>query len=283
MGQQPLTVAIQGELGSNSELAALEYFDGHPIDILPCYSFADLFAAVEQGLAAAAMAPVENSLAGSIHDVWDLLLTHRPRIAGEIRLRVVHCLIGLPGAAVSDIRRVRSHPQALAQCGDYLRALQDVAVEAVYDTAGAVEIIKSENRGEEAAIASAQAASDHGMPILAKDLAAADNFTRFLVLGSGVAGGGSPKSTVILEMEHTAAALPAILGRLVAAGGEVLKGETPKRIGQPWSNGIYLEFAGGPDGPAAQALTEIADFVPALQIVGTYPMGRAAEPRLHQR
>jgi prephenate dehydratase len=283
VGQQPLTVAIQGELGSNSELAALEYFGTQPIDILPCYCFADLFTAVEQGLAEAAMAPVENSLAGSIHDVWDLLSTHHPVIAGEIRLRIVHCLIGLPGAAVGDVRRVRSHPQALAQCGNYLNTLQDVTVEAVYDTAGAVEIIKSENRGEEAAIASAQAARDHSMQILARDLSTADNFTRFLVLGSGVAGGGSPKSTVILEMEHTVAALPAILGRLVAAGIEVLKVETHKRIGQPWSYGVYLEFAGGTDGPAAQALIEIADFVTDLQIVGTYPTGQAAEPRLHQR
>ncbi|MDA0334588.1 MAG: bifunctional chorismate mutase/prephenate dehydratase [bacterium] len=279
----PLIVAVQGELGSNSELAALEYFDGRTIDILPCYTFADLFAAVDQGHAQAAMAPVENSLAGSIHDVWNLLLDHHPRVAGEIRLRVVHCLIGLPGATLADVRRVRSHPQALAQCDEYLTALSGVTVEAAYDTAGAVQIIKSENQPQEAAIASAQAAADHGMQILARELSAADNFTRFLVLGEGVTSVGSLKSTVILEMEHTAAALPAVLGRLAARGIEVLKVETCKRIGRPWAYNVYLEFVGGTDGPAGQALAEIGEFVTRRQIVGTYATGVAAEPRLHRR
>jgi prephenate dehydratase len=278
-----LIVAVQGELGSNSELAALEYFDHRSIEILPCYCFGDLFAAIEQGRAHAAMAPIENSLAGSIHDVWDLFLDHHPHVAGEIRLRVVHCLIGLPGATMADVQRVRSHPQALAQCGEYLAALPDVAVEAVYDTAGAVKIIKSENRCQEAAIASAQAASDHGMRILAEDLSVADNFTRFLVLGEGAPGGGSLKSTVILEMEHTVAALPAVLGLLAAQGIEVLKVETRKRMGRSWAYGVYLEFAGATDGSAAQALAEAATFVASMQIVGTYPTGIAAEPRLHRR
>jgi len=153
----------------------------------------------------------------------------------------------------------------------------------VYDTAGAVQIIKSENRRQEAAIASAQAAADHGMQILAEDLSATDNFTRFLVLGEGAPGGGSLKSTVILEMAHTVAALPAVLGLLAARGIEVLKVETCKRMGQPWTYGVYLEFAGATDGPAGQALAEAANFVTSLQIVGTYPTGIAAEPRLHRR
>ena len=279
----PLIVAIQGELGSNSELAAREYFNGRAVDILPCQSFDDLFAAVEDRRAGAAMAPVENSLAGSIHEVWDLFLEHHLPVAGEIRLRVIHCLIGLPGASLADVRRVRSHPQALAQCSDYLAAMADVQVEAVYDTAGAVQIIKAEGRREEAAIAPAQAAADHGMQILARDLSAADNFTRFLVLGEGVAGGGSPRTSVILEMEHTAAALPAALASFTGRGIEILKVETRKRVGQPWAYGVYLEFAGPADGAAAQALQEISGFVTNVRLVGTSPSGIAAEPRLHTR
>ena len=203
MAGKPLIVAVQGELGSNSELAAREYFEAGQIDILPCRSFEDLFAAVEAGRAGAAMAPVENSLAGSIHDVWDLFCEN-PSIpaTGEIRLRVVHCLIGLPGATLADIRRVRSHPQALAQCGDYLCALDGVEVEAVYDTAGAVQIIKSEDCRREAAIASAQAAADHGMQILAEDLSAADNFTRFLVLGDGAASASAPREQVQTNVKN---------------------------------------------------------------------------------
>lgn len=288
MAGRPLIVAIQGELGSNSELAAREYFDSRPIDILPCRSFEDLFGAVEDHRAGAALVPVENSLAGSIHDVWDLFLQPcSTPVTGEIRLRVVHCLIGLPGATLADVRRVRSHPQALAQCGDYLSTLDGVEIEAVYDTAGAVQIVKSEGRRQEAAIASAQAAADHGMQILAEDLSAADNFTRFLVLGDGVQGGGSAlkpvhtslKTTVILEMEHAAAALPAVLGVLAGSGIEVLKVETHKRVGRPWAYGVYLEFVG----TAGPALEQIAGLAAGLCVVGTYPTGIIAEPRLHRR
>ncbi len=288
MAGKPLIVAVQGELGSNSELAAREYFEAGQIDILPCRSFEDLFAAVEAGRAGAAIAPVENSLAGSIHDVWDLFCEN-PSIpaTGEIRLRVVHCLIGLPGATLADIRRVRSHPQALAQCGDYLCALDGVGVEAVYDTAGAVQIIKFEDCRREAAIASAQAAADHDMQILAEDLSAADKFTRFLVLGDGAASASAPreqvqtnvKTTVVLEMEQAAAGLPAVLGVLARNGIEVLKVETHKRVGRPWAYRVYLEFAGA----AQPAIDEITDLVADVCVVGTYPTGVAAEPRLHRR
>jgi prephenate dehydratase len=285
--KKDLVVAIQGELGSNSELAAREYFDGVAIEILPCYTFDDLFTAVAEHRAGAAMAPVENSLAGSIHDVWDLFIKHPcVPVIGEIRLRVVHCLIGLPGAALGDIQRVRSHPQALAQCGDYLAALPDVQVEAVYDTAGAVQIIKSEARPAEAAIASAQAATDHGMQILAQDLSKDDNFTRFVVLGSDPskrAPRADLKTTLILEMEHTAAALPAALGVLAARGIEVLKVETRKRIGRSWAYGVYLEVAGDATGDLGKVLAEIGDLAAGLHVVGTYPTGIAAEPRLHRR
>jgi prephenate dehydratase len=278
-----LIVAVQGELGSNSELAAREYFASHAIEILPCFSFDDLFAAVADTRADAAMAPVENSLAGSIHDVWDLFPRHPSiDVAGEIRLRVVHCLVGLPGAALGDIQRVRSHPQALAQCGNYLAAMQGVTAEPVYDTAGAVQIIKSEGELSEAAIASAQAAADHGMQILAEDLSAADNFTRFLVLGKGLPG-GTAKTTVVLEIEDTAAALPAVLGAFVRHGIEVLKVETRKRIGRPWSYGVYLEFVGDTTAGAGQALQETRSIATAVHIVGSYPSGTAAEPRLHRR
>jgi prephenate dehydratase len=280
----PLLVAVQGELGSNSELAAREAFAGRAVDILPCYSFADLFEAILSGKAAAAMAPVENSLAGSVHDVWDLLRQHEVPVSGEIRLRVVHCLIGLPGATIDGLRRVRSHPQALMQCADYLAGLPHVTAEEAYDTAGAVQLIRDGGDPAEGAIASAQAARDTGMQILAEDLSAADNFTRFLVLGNEpVTGSGERrKTTAILELEHTAAALPAAVGLLTGRGVEVLKVETRKRAGRPWAYGVYLEFVGDADA-AAPALQEIDAFVSGLRVVGSYPVGSAVEPRLHAR
>ena len=284
MTDAALTVAVQGELGSNSELAAREYFDGRAIDILPCRTFPSLFAALASRRAEAALAPVENSLAGSIHEVWGLLRETPLPVRGEIRLRIGHHLIAPGGTRLEDLRRIRSHPQALAQCREFLDGLSEVQIEPVYDTAGAVMMVKAEGRPDEAAIATAQAAEDNGMEVLVADLAGRDNFTRFLVLGEGPAAGGSPKTTAILEMEHTAAALPAVLGRLAGEGVEVLKVETRKQVGRPWSYVVYLDFAAdaGTE-PAAGALREIAALVAGLHVVGTYPAGITAEPRLHPR
>ena len=283
MTDAALTVAVQGELGSNSELAVREYFDGREVDVLPCRTFASLFSAVAGRRAEAAVVPVENSLAGSIHEVWDLLRERPLPVRGEIRLRIGHHLIAHPGTRLEDLRRIRSHPQALAQCREFLDGLQ-VDVEAVYDTAGAVMMVKEEGRSDEAAIATAQAAEDSGLRVLARDLAGRNNFTRFLVLGEGTGSGGSPKTTVILEMEHTAAGLPAVLGRLAREGLEVLKVETRKCVGRPWAYRVYLDFAGdaGTE-PAAGALREVAGLVAGQHLVGTYPAGITAEPRLYPR
>lgn len=285
----PLTVAVQGELGSNSELAAREYFDGRAVDIVPCRTFADLFDAVHDGRAEAAMAPLENSMAGSIHDVWELLVERPLPVHGEIRLRISHCLIVHPGAQLQQIRRICSHPQALAQCQTFLDSLDGVSVAAVYDTAGAVQMLKEAGHLDGAAIAPAQAAEDHGMQVLIRDLqSGADNFTRFLALGPDAEAcadaGGTRKTTIVADMAHTAAALPAVLGRLCAAGLEVLKVETRKRVGRPWVYAVYLEFVGDlADAQTAGLVDEVSQLVSDLHIVGSYPTGIIAEPRLHPR
>ncbi|MDP6701447.1 MAG: prephenate dehydratase domain-containing protein, partial [Candidatus Latescibacteria bacterium] len=135
----PYIVAVQGELGSNSALAAAAHFHEERISIQPCPTFNELFEAVDKGQAHYGMAPVENSLAGSIHAVWDLLVLYKPAIVGEIYYHVRHCLIGHPGARLEDIRYVYSHPQALAQCGAFLLELENLDPNNIveeYDTAG---------------------------------------------------------------------------------------------------------------------------------------------------
>ena len=281
-----MRIAVQGELGSYSELAAHEFFAA-PITIVPCQTFAELFAAVAQGQAEYGMAPVENSLAGSIHPVWDLLADETPLIAGEILLRVDHCLIAHPGTRLEEVRRIYSHPQALAQCHEYLRTLKGAQAQEVYDTAGAVKMIKEGGRREEAAIASAQAAVDHEMAILAENIQTDQrNYTRFLVLCHRPvpAGDGPHKSTLILDLDDTARMLPGILAGFTSRQVEVLKVELRKRLGFPWEYRCYLEVSGDAAAPALQAAIEEArGQAKWLRVIGSYAPGQTTTARLHTR
>ncbi|MGB7876546.1 MAG: prephenate dehydratase domain-containing protein, partial [Anaerolineales bacterium] len=134
-----MRVAFQGEAGAYSEEAGFGYFEAP--EMIPEESFEAVFAAVVSGECQAGLIPIENSLAGSIHQNYDLLLRHELHIVGEYFLRVRHCLIGFPGVTLADISRVISHPQALGQCAGYLREL-GVKTEPVYDTAGSVKMLK---------------------------------------------------------------------------------------------------------------------------------------------
>ena len=287
-----LAVAIQGELGSNSELAVREYFDGADADltIVPCRTFDELFDAVHDSRAHVALAPLENSLAGSIHDVWRLLVERPLPVCGELRLRILHCLIGLPGSDLTQIRTVRSHPQALAQCQLFLQELPDVEIEAVYDTAGAVQMLKDEGNKQEAAIASAQAAADHEMEIIARDLSEGENFTRFLALGTSPEGvnaagqAGPMQTTLVLQMGDGATGLSAVLAEITDQDLDVLKVETHKHAGLPWSYDVYLEFSGDIAVVGTRtAIDRIGSFADAMHIIGSYPGGAHVEPRLHRR
>ncbi|MFC1526739.1 prephenate dehydratase [Candidatus Latescibacterota bacterium] len=282
-----VTVAVQGELGSNSELAAHEFFGDRPLTIHPCATFAGLFESVAGGDADFGMAPVENSLAGSIHEVWRLLPEHRLPVCGEILLRISHCLISHPGSSLGDICDVYSHPQALAQCHDFLHSLDGARQHEVYDTAGAVKMIKERGVRGEAAIASAQAAVDHGMEIVAGDLETRiENFTRFLVLHGGQAplqGSGETKTTVVAQLGDRAGALPELLQPLRRRDLEVLKVESAKRLGEPWAYDIYLEFTGeATDGEGEAALREMGEVADQVVVVGSYPAGRRAVASLRR-
>src|SRR5438067_12584462 len=154
--QQPLVVAFQGERGAFSDEAVRRYF-GSEAEPFPCRSFSEVFRAVAAGEVKHGLVPVENSQAGSINDVYDLLRQHDLYVIGEISHPVNHCLLCLPGQQLSDITRVISHPQALAQCDVYLRAL-NVEVVATYDTAARAKLVREENLRDGAAIAPAGAA-----------------------------------------------------------------------------------------------------------------------------
>lgn len=282
-----ISVAVQGEMGSFSELATYEFFPERDVAICPCETFGDLFAAVHEGRADFGMAPVENSLAGSIHQVWDLLVSRPLPVIGEIFLRISHCLISYPGSGLDDIRNVYSHPQALAQCRDFLRSRGDICEHEVYDTAGAVQMIKARGREGDAAIGPAQAAADQGMEILARAIETQENnYTRFLVLSRqrpSLDCHAPMKTTVVGILPDTGRRLPAVLQALEKQGIRLLKVELSNRLGEPWAYDLYLEFEGSSTGPAAVALSDIAGSCDQLTVVGSYPPGRTAIPSLRQR
>ena len=280
--ETPITVAVQGELGSNSELAAHAYFHDNRPSILPCREFDELFRAVRDGDADYGMAPVDNSLAGSIHEVWDLLISDPLPIAGEIYLHVRHYLIARPGARLDEIRRIYSHEQALAQCETFLGNLNGAQSEIVYDTAGAVAMVKNEGDDSDAAIAPAQAARDHGMQIVAENIQSDDeNYTRFLVLSrEGIAAvGGEQKSAIVVRLGDSARALAAALNAITERGIELEKVESRKLVGQAWEYLCYLEIRGSLEDPqAAAALEELRKRVLEMWVIGSYRCGTRAEP-----
>src|SRR5205823_11723599 len=134
-----MRIAFQGEPGAYSEAAAFRF--APKADVLPCRSFEDVFTAVTEGRATHGILPMENSIGGSIHRNYDLLVEHQLPIVGEVELPVVHQLLALPGTTLSDLRRIYSHPQALAQCERFLRTLTGVEIIATYDTAGSAKLV----------------------------------------------------------------------------------------------------------------------------------------------
>src|SRR5437588_6911805 len=158
---EKLRIAFQGERGAFSEDAARKLL-GPGIETIACRTFDEMFEAAATGAADAAAAPIENSLAGSVHKNYDLLIEHDLTIIGETNLRIVHHLIAPRGVALSDIRRVHSHPVALAQCERFLRANPQIEVAPAYDTAGSVKMIVENGSRSDAAIAGSTAAGVYG-------------------------------------------------------------------------------------------------------------------------
>lgn len=176
-----MKVAIQGVAGCFSAAAAAQVEPG--AQIVYCPTFEDIFVSIEGGVADRGLVPVENTVAGEIAATRELLARHRVRVAGETRLRIEQCLIGLPGASLAGIRRVFSHPVALRQCGNFLAHHPQWRVEAYFDTAASVQRIMQEARADQAAIAGPTAAAAYGAEVLARDIAdVVDNFTRFVLI-----------------------------------------------------------------------------------------------------
>jgi prephenate dehydratase len=192
-----MRIAYQGEPGAYSEAAALRYSDH--ADVLPCESFDEVFQNVGTGRATHGILPVENSIGGSIHRNYDLLLEHDLPIVGEVELPIRHHLLVLPGTPLDRVTRIYSHPQALAQCERFLRDLPNVRVNPTYDTAGSAKLIREQGLEDAAAIASERAAEVFGLERLRSDIQDySDNITRFLLIGRSTGSEMEPDKTTVV-------------------------------------------------------------------------------------
>ncbi|MFC2076956.1 prephenate dehydratase, partial [candidate division KSB1 bacterium] len=277
---KPGPIAFQGEPGSFSEAAAVKFF-GDGISTLPRRTFDSVFEAVESGDAGCGIIPIENSLAGSIHRNYDLLLRHDLTITGEVYLRIRHCLIGLPGAVLESIERVYSHPQALDQCETFLKSLNDVETVPFYDTAGSVKHIKESGDSGDAAIGSRRAAVDFKMDVLAENIENfAGNYTRFLVVAlAGAESVVTNKSSIVFAAKNIPGALFKCLEVFAQQGINLLKIESRPSPGRPGEYYFYLDFLGSPAETECQKalghLTELTNFI---RVLGSYEMAPVPAP-----
>jgi prephenate dehydratase len=267
-------VAIQGERGAFSHAAALQAL-GQDVEVLPRPTFDALFAAVADGEADRSLVPIENSLAGSIHENYDRLKAGPLHIVGETQLRVRQCLIARPGATVASIRRVASHPVALAQCRRFFAERPQLEQVAAYDTAGSVKDLLRDGPATQAAIASALAASLYGGQVLMEGIEDdPENFTRFLVLAR-VPGPleRANKTTVVFSLRNAPGVLYRALGAFATRGVDLSKIESRPLRGKPWEYAFYLDVLGDPRGVAGDALSELAGLAQEMRVLGSYPEG----------
>ena len=265
-----MRLAYQGEPGAYSEAAALHHC-GPDAETLPCKTFDEVFEAVVKKRATHGVVPLENSIGGTIHRNYDLLLEHDLSITGEVELDVVHCLQALPGTRIPDVKVVYSHPQALAQCERYLKDL-GVTVEAVYDTAGGAKLVAEKKLAGAAALASRRAAEVFGLEVLQEAVQDYEyNITRFAIIGSGAPAPDANKTTIVFALPSTPGALFKALSVFALRDINLTKLESRPMRGRPWEYLFYVEVeARRDDLLCARALTHLAEFAKWTRVLGTY-------------
>jgi prephenate dehydratase len=266
-----MKIAYQGEPGAFSE-AASRLVSGDA-SLVPCKSFEEVFSTVEQGPAHYGVLPIENSIGGSIHRNYDLLMENHLPIVGEVEVPVVHHLLALPGAALAAIKRVYSHPQALAQCERFLRTLTGIEIIATYDTAGSAKMVQDGKLTDTAAIASARAGEIFGLAPLASSVQDySDNITRFIVIGRRPLNDDAPdKTTIVFSLPNEPGSLFKALSAFALRGVTLTKLESRPIPGRPWEYLFYVDLAAARDEmPCQRALGNLAEFAPVLRTLGSY-------------
>ncbi|MFZ0319218.1 MAG: prephenate dehydratase domain-containing protein [Candidatus Sulfotelmatobacter sp.] len=281
-----MKIAIQGELGSFSHEAAENMVPR--CSVVPCARSAEVFDRVETGSAAAAIIPIENSLAGTVAEHADLLVAREVFIQGEFLLRIVHNVIAAPGVKLSAVRKVLSHPVALDQCRDFFRHHADIEPVPFYDTAGSVKHVVAQRLSNAAGIAGKHAAREYSGKILQAGVEDDKrNFTRFLLIrksGSKLKKGsaeherqyerlipaGANKTSIAYKLKNQPGALFKSLSVFALRDISLSKIESRPLRGRPWEYVFYVDFLRGDDEPARNALRHLGEVAEFVKVLGVY-------------
>lgn len=278
-----MRIAFQGEPGAYSEAAALTYAPG--ADVLPCRSFEEVFAAVARGPATHGILPMENSIGGSIHRNYDLLLEHELPIVGEVELHVDHCLLAPPGTRLEDLRVVYSHPQALAQCERALAQMTGVEIVAVYDTAGAAKMVRERGASDAGAVASRRAGEVFGLEVLRESLQDfRDNITRFfLIARTSREVVGANKTSIVFALESKPGTLFKALAGFALRDINMSKLESRPLRGSAWEYLFYVDLDVSRDAlTCGRALADLGEFTRWVRTLGSYPAWKSRVPGSQQ-
>jgi prephenate dehydratase len=282
-----MKVAIQGELGSFSHEAAESML--RRCSVVPCARSAEVFDRLERGSVAAAVIPIENTLAGTVAEHADLLVTREVFIQAEFLLRIVHNVIAAPGVKLSALRRVLSHPVALDQCRDFFEHHPRIEAVPFYDTAGSVKHVIANHLQDAAGIAGGQAAREYSGKILQAGVEDDKrNFTRFFLIhkasGALVKGrvgsakrnqrlipAGANKTSIAFKVKNLPGALFKSLSVFALRDISLSKIESRPMRGRPWEYVFYVDFLRGDDEPARNALRHLGEVADFVKVLGIYP------------
>lgn len=268
-------VAFQGIHGAYSELAIRQHF-GDSADVLPCPTLSDLFPVIQSRQVRYGILPIENSLAGAVSQAYELLMDYDLLIQAEVYLQVHHALLATHGQKLEDLHSVRSHPQALAQCEQFLKR-QNLKAIPWYDTAGSAQDLSRESLPGVGAIASEFAGQLYGLNALATQIEDMPfNFTRFFILGHDAPEPGEyNKTSIVFATRHRPAALYDCIGEFATRGLNLTKIESRPRRNRPWEPIFYLDFEGHwQDPPCQEALTRLLQRASFVKMLGSYPAVR---------
>jgi len=271
-------VGFQGALGAFSQEAVVQLL-GDKVEVVPFPRFEDVFRDLTRRKIDAAVIPIENSLAGSVHENYDHLLHFDVRIAAETNVRIIHNLIAPPGVRFKDIRKVYSHPVALNQCLRFFAEHRKIESTPFYDTAGSVKMVMEEKAPDAAAIASSVAASIYGAHILQRSIEDdRRNFTRFFLLYSSKRTrvprreAKAWKTSLVFTTRNIPGALFRALSAFALRDLNLTKIESRPLHGKPWEYLFYLDFLDREDEPRVQnALRHLAELADFMRVLGTYP------------